>query len=273
MPFMPESKKRKALMRKERTAPAPLGHEYQISDNPFDILSHVLYRPVKRARPEAQAPKPSPLVEDEIFTRVLVRSSREEAGRTERKVPHGIFRSMLLYSKAEIDVEPRQAYKFPFDLETKNDGSALFRSLYEEYLVAIRSVFNAYKRGSLSFHLKVGSNHLHFHDRLRATGGMRKALATNDIGFTEDGKFLVVEGPEVALVFDYITNIPLTGAFAIPFILASAPFHNSILYEIRLEKGSVVKEGGELLFSYRLRGPLWIGDFMELTEHEYMLNP
>lgn len=237
----------------------------KISDNPFDVLSKELYRE-DRENNENRAGAKTSLLKDNVFESLLTKS-KTEAAEIRKASPYGICTGMALLATKEIELAPKKMYKFPFNLETRSDGSLLFKSLYSEYLIALRAVFREHRKNHLEFYLKFGSDFLHFGTRLEISKGMKKILAANEIRFEENDSLLVVEGMEVVLVFDYIINVSLGPSFAIPFILSESPFDNSVLFFVKLRRESIVKRGAELLYSYRLAGPLWISSYSELIIH------
>lgn len=247
-----------------------IGLSQGISDDPFDVLSLSLYKERHGMHGEDQLQPQASVLGDDVFRQLLTRD-RTETVPAEEDAPYGIFAGMRLLARTEIDVETRRMYKFPFDLETRNDGSELFRKLYSEYLVAVKSVFKEYRGNRLEFYMKLGDNFLHFGPSLRITAGMKRVLASNDIGFREDGLFLVVEGMEVMLVFDYIVNLPFSSSLVIPFLLSAGQFDNSIAFLVQLERKSAVKRGDEVLYSYELTGPFWADDYRQLAKHDNKL--
>ncbi|KMV65503.1 hypothetical protein M970_090240 [Encephalitozoon cuniculi EcunIII-L] len=234
----------------------------KISDNPFDVLSQSLYRKSEASREEHQ-PNHS-MVEDNIFEELLVKS-RAEPAIEEEKIPYGIFTSMILMADMEIHAQDQRMYKFPFDPETRNDGSQLFEKMYSEYLIAIKSVFREYKRSNIRFYMKFKHEFLVFDSCLKVTSGMRKELARNEIEFEDEGSLLIIRGVEVALAFDYIVNASLSPSSCIPFILSESPFENGILFSVRLQKKHAIREGKRILYSYELLGPFWADDYKELA--------
>ncbi|AFM98918.1 hypothetical protein EHEL_090220 [Encephalitozoon hellem ATCC 50504] len=235
----------------------------KISDNPFDVLSQSLYKKSEVSCKEL--PSKKSLIEDSIFEELLLKPKAKPKTES-RKMPYGIFTSMALVADKEIQVGERRMYKFPFEVETKNDGSQLFEKMYSEYLIAAKSVFKEYKRSNIRFYMKLKNDFLLFDSYLRASSGMKKDLIKNEIEFKEEGTFLIVKGIEVALVFDYIINIPMSPSFSIPFILSENQFENGILFSVRLQKRRAIREGKKILYSYELQGPFWAEDYKELVD-------
>lgn len=251
----------------DRTNVRSIDISRRISDNPFDVLSSSLYKQ-GRENKVSNAMMAKDEFRDDIFREFLIKR-RTEAEHVKKDLHYAIYTKMKILARHEIEIETRKMYKFPFELDTKNDGSQLFRSLYSEYLVAIRSIFKEYRTNNSEFYLKLGNDFLCFGPELRTTKGMRRLLVNNEISFKEEADFLLVEGMEILLVFDYIINVPLSSSFVIPFILSEGQFSNSISFSIRLQKGPVVRKDRELLYSYDLLGPLWSGEYTNLTEHEH----
>lgn len=233
----------------------------KISDNPFDVLSQSLYK--KNEISCKELPSEQNPMEDSVFEELLLKT-KSEPKNEEKKLCYGIFTSMALVADIEIQIQERRMYKFPFEVETKNDGSQLFEKMYSEYLIAAKSVFREYKRSSIRFFMKLKNDFLLFDSCLKASYGMKKELARNEIGFEEEGSFLIVKGIEVALVFDYIINIPISPSFCIPFILSESQFENGILFSVKLERKRAIREGKRILYSYELLGPFWADDYKEL---------
>ncbi|ADM12153.1 uncharacterized protein Eint_090230 [Encephalitozoon intestinalis ATCC 50506] len=233
----------------------------KVSDNPFDVLSRSLYKKIKISNEEC--PVGDNRMEDAIFEELLVRN-KEKPKVEDEKILYGIFTSMVLMADIEIQAQEQKMYKFPFELETKNDGSPLFRRMYSEYLIAIKSAFREYKKNNTKFCVKLKNNFLLFDSCLKATAGLKKELIRNEIVFEEEGSFLIIKGLEIALVFDYIVNIPISSSFCIPFILSQNPFENGILFSVKLQKKRAIREGKRILYSYELLGPFWADDYKDL---------
>lgn len=251
----------KKISGKSRTG-RPIGLLSKVSDNPFDILSQSLYRR-SNADTQEHPPKQS-VIEDSAFEQLLTRR-RAEAKDKRENLPYGIFTSMTVVVDTELHDLEQKMYKFPFEMDTRNDGSVLFTKLYSEYLLAIKSVFRKYKEGNFRFFMKLGPDFLVFDSSLRATSGLRRELEQNEIEFGEEGPLLVIKEAEIPLVFDYMANIPLSPSLCIPFILSERSFENGILFSVKLRKRHVVREGSRTLHSYELVGPFWADDHKELV--------
>ncbi|KHN69830.1 hypothetical protein M896_040220 [Ordospora colligata OC4] len=236
----------------------------RVSDDPFDILSNSIYKQQIKM-PESSLHTRTE-IEDSVFESMLIKS-KTNINHAEKKHKHAILASAMLLTEESINFQEKKMYKFPFDMETRNDGSLLFKKMYLEYLIALKSVFKMYKRTRLPFYMKIKNDFLMFGDDLRITTGMKHELSKNEIDFNEHNDYLIVKEIDMCLVFDCIINAPVSSSFIIPFILSEGQFDNGILFSIRLHNRCIVKEDSRTLHSYELIGPLWADDYSALLRY------
>ncbi|KAH9411718.1 hypothetical protein HK407_04g08290 [Ordospora pajunii] len=236
----------------------------RVSDNPFDILSNSMYK--QQSKMPGNSLHTYREAEDSVFESMLMKS-KDSINHVEKKNMHAIIASTMLLTEESINFQEKRMHKFPFDMETRNDGSTLFKKIYLEYLIAVKSVFKMHRKTRLPFYMKFKNDFLMFGNNLRTTTGMKHELSKNEISFEEHNDHLIVNEMDMCLVFDCIINTPVSSSFTIPFILSESQFDNGILFSVRLHSKCIVKEGSRTLHSYELVGPFWADDYTELLSY------
>lgn len=231
----------------------------KISENPLDIFNGSLIK-LEKSVEESTPLKPKRQATDEFILSSLKRTKSQET-KPKNIEKRGIFSKLNIISNNEIDIFSKKYYKFPFDKSVINDESFIFNSLKEDYAIALSSVYSNYRRFGESFKVLFNDEIFDFSSGVFCSQSANRFLKMNDIKYTAIGEIIEIDQKDIGLLYDLLINIEIPKNKQIPFILSEFEFDNGMIFRVKLQKGPVVKNKGNIQYSYTLIGPFDSVDF------------
>lgn len=239
----------------------------KISENPFDFLENKAFSIIETPK-TPEIIKKSITTDDQLLS-IIKRPKRKET-KVKKELREGIFNSIEILSKREINLPNKKYFKFPFELSLINDDSPLSEKLKSTFTKAFTCAYSNYRRFGESFAVVLFNDIFVFSKQLKCTLGTSRLLKLNEIKFEEQQDHIIVSECDKALVSDIIMNTDIPKGKPLPFILSEFEFDNGIVYRTKFSRKAVVKVGQEIEYSYILSGPLYSSDFK--LEEDYSIN-
>lgn len=211
----------------------------KLPSNPFDMIGYSS----KQVKAYVNTPSSQPdfigLKDEKILS--LLKKDKNSEIQLKKKHRNGIFSKIKIISYKEMSFNSIKLYKFPFDINIRNDDSESFNIIFNNYLSALSSVYSNFRRFEEPFKIQIDEEIIFFDEELKTTKGLEKMLINSDVDFIETGTFLTIDRSSLPMLYDMLLNLDIPKNGLLPFILSHYEFENGILYHIKIEKGPIIK--------------------------------
>lgn len=230
----------------------------RVSDNPFDVLDNNSFKTIQ-IKVEEKQHHTSKVPDDLLLSVIKKHKEVKQAPVALRK--EGIFQKLTIYSKSALVLQNKRYYKFPFEIQTLNDGSIVFESIRNAFVSALSSAYSNYRRFGESFKVLTKEGLFIFEKDLTCSKSLSKTLHGLDVEFSTVDDYVIVNSNDKGLVYDMIMNLEIPRGRALPFILSEFEFEDGIAYRTKLKKGPMVRNGSTIEHTHYMFGPLYSSDF------------